>query len=72
MSRCLTYEVNGDEYFACPATNRQSYAVFPRHDPNERTTTVFREGSYWISSGHPGKKWKSMEQAIIYTVTMRE
>lgn len=33
---------------------------------------VFHEGSQYTSSAYPAKKWKSIEQAIQYTLTMRD
>jgi hypothetical protein len=32
---------------------------------------VTKEGSRWVAMGYPGKKWQTLEQAIIYTVTQR-
>jgi hypothetical protein len=33
--------------------------------------SVWREGSNYIASGFPGKRWGSIRQAIQYTLTMR-
>jgi hypothetical protein len=33
---------------------------------------VTTEGSQYVSSRSPGKKWHTLEQAISYTVTQRE
>ena len=34
-------------------------------------TSIVKEGSQWVSLGYPGKRWKTLEQAALYTITQR-
>lgn len=37
----------------------------------EPVTRITSEGTRYIATGFPGKKWATIEQAIAYTLTMR-
>lgn len=70
MSRLRDYYVDGNRYQAY----RQGDGAWVVTDVTrcEHLCSVYHEGSRWISSGFPGKKWRTLGQAIIYTVTMRD
>lgn len=68
--RQLDYWIDGARYLAFPLPTAGSYAI-TRWGDNHHVCVVSKEGSRWVTSSHPGKKWTTLGQAIEYTLTMR-
>ena len=61
-------EIDGAKYEIRPTAGWWIVSTEPL---GEYLTTIYQEGSQYVSSGFPGKKWGSIKQTIQYVVTMR-
>lgn len=65
-----TYHVDGEEYHALRSSSGGTWHLI--HPASDRTLTVItKEGSQWVAHSHPGKRWKTIEQAALYTITQK-
>lgn len=64
--RCIDYTIADESLTACPKGD--DYVVTSRRTL-QHVCTIYRDGSRWVHSSYPGKKWPSMLLALEYGST---